>query len=853
MGRIQYNCFILTSVLIGKTFIGGLLARMIRNNTDASILCVCYTNHALDQFLEYMLDAGEDRLVRIGGRSKSSRLSRYQLRDLARHKSSMLSSGDTGRRIKQIDAQLHAMRKEIDELVENIKAPINWKTPHGGVCRYLQDEDVECFHYLNVGEITSIDGFTVVGSDGRRLREDTLWNQWITGGSFPAWLLPHFPFATSCRKFKTFWSQPYSDRIALVSKWKQDLSSEDTSLLRSAIERYRSLTKERRAAEHHQDLGILKDARVIGATTTGACQYKDILREKNVEVVVVEEAGEVLEAHVLSTLQMETKHLILIGDHKQLRPKVEDFNLTAVSGSGFDLDCSLFERLILADQQSVCLGVQHRMRPEISFFVRQQTYPSLQDHASVRSFPNVRGVAHNVVFINHSIPEDGLGKGMDDFSAQTTKSNAHEAGLCTEILRYLLLQGYAPNRVVLLTPYLGQVKKLLQMVQRTMNDVKASVSEKDQRDLELLDHDEDELHSYVSQTANGHTKRQVRVSSIDNFQGEEADIVVISLVRSNPRGNIGFMKEEQRVNVLMSRAKIGLYIVGNAATLRQSRQGRHIWSPILDTLANRNQLLKGLPTTCQLHPDDPPIVLTCKQDFREQRPNGGCSRPCNYRMACGHACRMACHPFDREHTEAQRQCLERCMRVPPGCPMDHPCPKLCKDECGPCMSNVGPIQLSCGHSMANVYCHEARDSKNIEKLSRRCLVHVPFTFDPCGHSGMTTCANSKKEKPLCPAECGVRCPSCGHPCAKLCSECDSNHDCGRKCERMMFCGHVCERPCHGDSPCPPCRKRCPVQCAHSICPKKCHSPVCLQSYNFHSVLIFVRINPSPVRSMCRKM
>lgn len=119
---------------------------------------------------------------------------------------------------------------------------------------------------------------------------------------------------------------------------------------------------------------------------------------------------------------------------------------------------------------------------------------------------------------------------------------------------------------------------------------------------------------------------------------EESDIIIISLVRSNAAGNIGFLKEPQRVNVLLSRARYGLYIVGNSKTLRRSKQGNHVWTPILNTLESRGQLLNGFPTVCKLHPDDGCVVITKPEDFRTLRPNGGCTRPCEYRMDCGHVC-----------------------------------------------------------------------------------------------------------------------------------------------------------------------------------------------------------------------
>lgn len=141
--------------------------------------------------------------------------------------------------------------------------------------------------------------------------------------------------------------------------------------------------------------------------------------------MLVEEAGEVLEAHILSSLNSGTKNLILIGDHKQLRPKVESYELTTVSGGGYQLDCSLFERLVLNKLPSATLGTQHRMRPEISEFVRTQTYPTLKDHESVQNFANIRGVISNAVFIDHQFPETG--EGMDgDYKMTKPRSNISE-------------------------------------------------------------------------------------------------------------------------------------------------------------------------------------------------------------------------------------------------------------------------------------------------------------------------------------------------------------------------------------------------------------------------------------------
>ena len=76
-------------------------------------------------------------------------------------------------------------------------------------------------------------------------------------------------------------------------------------------------------------------------------------------VVFLEEAGEILEAHIISGTHKDVKHLIMIGDHKQLRPKIENHELSVMSGNGYDLNRSLFERMILGgcDNKSLKVSV----------------------------------------------------------------------------------------------------------------------------------------------------------------------------------------------------------------------------------------------------------------------------------------------------------------------------------------------------------------------------------------------------------------------------------------------------------------------------------------------------------------
>jgi AAA domain len=299
------------------------------------------------------------------------------------------------------------------------------------------------------------------------------------------------------------------------------------------------------------------------------------------------------------------------------------------------------------------------------------------------------------------------------------------------------------------------------------------------------------------------------------------------LVRSNNHGSIGFLKEAQRVNVLMSRARFGMYLIGNAQTLTASAKGSAVWSPIIERMESLGQLQAGLPTRCQLHPEDEPILLKQPSDFRKYRPNGGCERPCSFRMDCGHTCSLSCHPFDRAHTTVQRDCCEPCPRVPPECALGHRCPKLCKDKCGRCRAAVGPTRLlGCNHLKDLVYCHEIRNEEAMVELSKHCSVLVPYDFSKCGHHAETVCSNAKSESPVCPVQCGRIVPECNHSCSNPCALCtDGNHRCNQLCQRQLFCGHSCGQPCHPKSDCPPCRQKCAVKCCHSSCPKLCHATV----------------------------
>ena len=205
---------------------------------------------------------------------------------------------------------------------------------------------------------------------------------------------------------------------------------------------------------------IIKQKLIIGCTTTAAAKYAKELSNARPGIIIVEETGEILESHVLAALSSNTKHLVLIGDHQQLRPKVNNYALTMERGDGYE---SLFERLVRAGCPYATLAKQHRMRPEISDLAKRLMYPDLQGDAKIFNRPNLRGLQFDVIFFNHNHPEIQVENFADrrDEGSKGSRQNKFEAGIVLKIVRYLAQQGYGTDKQVLLTPYLEKLGLLL--------------------------------------------------------------------------------------------------------------------------------------------------------------------------------------------------------------------------------------------------------------------------------------------------------------------------------------------------------------------------------------------------------
>ena len=198
------------------------------------------------------------------------------------------------------------------------------------------------------------------------------------------------------RSFPQVWTMKSEARLEAYEDWKADILKGRFTAMRETGLNYNGLVEQMRAISNLKDRHVIQPKRMIGCTTTAAAKYVDLMKSVKPDILLVEEAGEILESHILTALGPEIKQVVLIGDHKQLRPRVR-WELSVEKGKGYDLNRSLFERLVLKDYPHQVLSQQHRMRPEISALARALTYPDLKDAALTSNRQDLMGFQDDLI------------------------------------------------------------------------------------------------------------------------------------------------------------------------------------------------------------------------------------------------------------------------------------------------------------------------------------------------------------------------------------------------------------------------------------------------------------------------
>ncbi|XP_042469677.1 uncharacterized protein LOC122052288 isoform X2 [Zingiber officinale] len=288
----------------------------------------------------------------------------------------------------------------------------------------------------------------------------------------------------------------------------------------------------------------LETANLVFCTASTSAKIHKLDLKKPFKIVIIDEAAQIKECESLVPLHISSiSHAVLVGDGCQLPALVKSkVSENAMFGR------SLFERLSKLGFKKHLLNVQYRMHPSISLFPLERFYNS-----KVINGPNVikknytRRFLPGKMFGSYSFINivDGT-ESFDNFSH--SKKNDMEVVVILQILRSLrtaIMKSEKITSVGIICPYSAQV---------------ASV--------------EEQVRKKLSSSSN----LLVKVSTVDGFQGSEEDVIILSTVRSNANGSIGFVSNPNRTNVALTRARYCLWILGNEPTLRSSRS---IWANIV--------------------------------------------------------------------------------------------------------------------------------------------------------------------------------------------------------------------------------------------------------------------------------
>lgn len=249
-----------------------------------------------------------EQLIRLGTRSKSELLQNLTLYHISKE---FRPTKIEGHKKYQYFANLDIAFDEIEELMPGLKDPAHWSN----VKDYLESHHNGHFQQL-FGRGVDEQGYQEVHS-----KKFNNLNSWVKGTP---------KRITSTRPVHELLNVNLKNMSGLELKashkhWVQQSTRQFNHRFLYVLDLYRQIRNSLKKCHQELDLRCLLRAHVVGVITTGLARNLDILRRVRAKVVVFEEAGEVLEAHTLTALLPSVEHAILIGDHEQLRPQIDNY------------------------------------------------------------------------------------------------------------------------------------------------------------------------------------------------------------------------------------------------------------------------------------------------------------------------------------------------------------------------------------------------------------------------------------------------------------------------------------------------------------------------------------------------
>ena len=292
----------------------------------------------------------------------------------------------------------------------------------------------------------------------------------------------------------------------MALKYKRSFGKSEREQRNLLFKEVKSIRTEIKKIQAYNEEKLYIEADVILGTPVGL--YDSKIKQLTFNTLVMDEAGQCIEPLAWCIFPLAQKY-VLAGDHLQLPPTV-----LSNEASRLGLNKSILERSITAFNTVYLLDTQYRMRESIAGFSSDYFYNGL-----LKTTPHLANNGTHITFI------DTAGSGFNEVRGTNGMSLQNEGEL--KIVQKLLsTQVFDNANTAFISPYSGQVSAAKELLPKDM-----------------------------------------RISTIDSFQGQEQQTIILSLVRSNDDGDVGFLKDYRRMNVAITRAKEQLFVIGDSATI----------------------------------------------------------------------------------------------------------------------------------------------------------------------------------------------------------------------------------------------------------------------------------------------
>jgi len=319
----------------------------------------------------------------------------------------------------------------------------------------------------------------------------------------------------------------------MALKYKRHFGREERNQRKAIMDESRKLQQEAAKIEEYIVEDLISKADVITCTLVGSTAF--VLKDLNFKTVFIDEAAQALEPATWIPI-LRAQKVVLAGDHFQLPPTVKSVK-TAREG----LNVTLFEKAISRQKADVMLEMQYRMNEKIMNFSGKQFYKGL-----LKADPMVKDWILDIENELINTPVEFIDTAGCSFEEQLNKESSST---------------YNPAEADLLLKHLGLLFEALENTGKNILDYRVGIISPYKAQVELLKEKIKELPFMETMGKN------IAVNTVDGFQGQERDIIYISLVRSNSSSEIGFLADIRRMNVALTRAKKKLVIIGDSATL----------------------------------------------------------------------------------------------------------------------------------------------------------------------------------------------------------------------------------------------------------------------------------------------